>query len=384
MAYTPIDFKNLPSTATPLSAANMNHIQRQYEESVIYTDTAISNISPTPSPAEGGSEVDPRWLPILTSGRKLAVFLGSSTTNRGGFVNAFKGNIWNRWRTGKNIRLSVASPSALETDGIHSVNAGIGNTTTDNYLPAANLALINSLNPSVVFHTIGSNDWYYGRSPALFAASLENAIQSITSNTPILHVLVHQHERADLPHSPYTWQEYGEAMSQVAVSAGNRLFVNASPGMTSLGVGEGLGNEYGLLDSDNIHLTPSGELVLGSLVASKLSLAGGFNTGWVNLDYTLSEGWSFASGGRVVAKRSGDVVTFKVDGVQGPFNTSGGTSNFLENIPQIFRPDVRAWGSSWGSTGTRPGVAVIREAGTFGVVHSTAPAQIQATVTFVV
>lgn len=42
MPYTPINFQNLPSTATPLSAANLAHLQTQYQESKSYTDSLVS------------------------------------------------------------------------------------------------------------------------------------------------------------------------------------------------------------------------------------------------------------------------------------------------------------------------------------------------------
>lgn len=41
MAYTPIDFKNLPNTSTPLNAARLNHMQTQYSEAVALSEAGL-------------------------------------------------------------------------------------------------------------------------------------------------------------------------------------------------------------------------------------------------------------------------------------------------------------------------------------------------------
>lgn len=45
MTYIPIDFKNLPNTTTPLSAANMNHIQEQFSEAEALISSTVAPLN---------------------------------------------------------------------------------------------------------------------------------------------------------------------------------------------------------------------------------------------------------------------------------------------------------------------------------------------------
>ena len=53
MVYTKTAWQDQPSTATPLSAANLNHAETQYDEAAAYTDAAIAGV-PTKAYIDAG------------------------------------------------------------------------------------------------------------------------------------------------------------------------------------------------------------------------------------------------------------------------------------------------------------------------------------------
>src|SRR5690606_14943105 len=186
---------------------------------------------------------DLRILAVLTGGRSVIAFAGSSTTGIGEYPTALMAHFNSRWRTGHNIKLSELAEFTFE-EGLHSVNAGASGMGASGYLGSGRGAAISGTNPSIVFHGVGSSDWAGDKPASQFRDELEAAVSSLTSNVPLLHVLVHQHERINASGTPSSWDDYGEAMREVADAADNRIFVDASQEMRDAGVGVGLDNRY--------------------------------------------------------------------------------------------------------------------------------------------
>lgn len=317
--------------------------------------------------------------------RSTFVFAGSSTTWAvNGFVKSFKNWIAGNWAEGWYGTLAAA-PGNTSVDGVHVVNAGLSGSVSGNYLTPAMATSIQGLNPGVVVHTVGSNDWKNGVTPTTVATNVGAAIRSVSAATaPVLHIILHQFQRADTFTSGWTWADYGNALSNLAATLPDAIFVDASETFALAGVGKGLPDTWGLLNADKIHLTQAGQDMLGQVFISALALPSGFNTGWVDLSSYLSAGVTLQTGGvgKVRAKRSGSVVTIQVYQFLATF-AANATVDVLTGIPAMFRPDVQQWGAAWGSsTGAKPGVVTARPNGSVGVVFSAAQPGGQATCTF--
>lgn len=329
--------------------------------------------------------IDTRLLDALMRTKSTFVFTGSSTTwATDGFVKSFKNWVSGNWADGWYGTLA-ASAGNTSVDGVHVVNAGISGSVSGNYLTAATATSIQALNPGVVVHTVGSNDWRNGISPTTVATNVEAAIRRVSAATaPVLHIIQHQFERADTFTSSWTWADYGNALSNLADSLPDAIYIDASNTFALAGVGKGLPDTWGLLATDKIHLTQAGQDMLGQVFISALALPSGFNTGWVDLSSYLSAGVTLQSGGvgKARAKRSGSVVTIQVYQFLATF-AANTTVDVLTGIPEAFRPDIQQWGAAWGSsTGAKPGVVTTRTNGSVGVVFSAAQPGGQATCTF--
>jgi len=327
--------------------------------------------------------VDARLLAGLRSGRTVWVFAGSSTTSMGDYYAAFMGQLESRWRTGIRCTLAEAASETFGT-GLHSVNAGVSATSSANYLGSGRAAAISALNTSVVVHSIGAADWKTEVPPATYKSNLESAISSLSSNVPLVHIIMHQHERINAPDT-WTWAEYGQAAREVAAAQPNRIFVDVSQDMRRAGVGVGLDNRYGLLSNDDTHLTPEGAGVLAEAVAQRLGVVGVMSTGWVDLSQYLTGAASLHASGKVEAKRTGDVVTINAYRVLATY-AANASVDILSGIPEIFRPGIaehQSWGVAWGATaGNRSGFITSRSPGTVGIQFEAAQTEARASLTY--
>ena len=334
-------------------------------------------------PRPVSKRLDARLAAVFAAGRTVLVFAGSSTTQRGEYVAQLAEQIAARWRGGQRVKLSDVTGDPFG-DGVHVVNAGVGSTDSSDYLTPATRAQINALNPCVIFHGIGSNDWIRGLSPSTVVSNLADQIAGLSSNRPLLHVVVHQFERPNMGSSAWQWQDYADALQAFcSADPDTRMFVNVAPQMKLAGVGRGLDNRYGLVSADNIHLTPVGGHVMGDLVADELSLSAPYSTGWVDLSAYMPSGITLAAGNTgIIGAREGNRVDIRAVGVQGSF--AGNTVvNILEGMPTEFCPTrLQAWGSAYGGTGTRDGGFTVRPSNSAGVVFATAQTNIQASISF--
>lgn len=321
MAYNKQNWKNLPDQTTPLSADRLNHLETQYEEAVSYTDDSVGTtlnqaksytdqeiLNYTPDVEDEvkdvlskldlenpGSKIDPRLLASFTGSRCVIVMAGASTTARERYPLSFMNKVMTQFTAGVQKKLADVSASQL-TSGLNLVNAGVGSTTSDTYLGSGRASSISNLNPDIMVHGVGTNDWYHGRTPMQYADDLDAAISSVTSNRPLTHIIVHQHEITTVQNPEYSWNEFRDAAKSVAeVSPEDRMFIDLAEPMRSLGVGVGLDNRYSLLDSDGVHLTSHGDLLLGILLAESLGIAGEMRTEWKNI--TVNNGYTWDQAG---------------------------------------------------------------------------------------
>lgn len=339
MPYSKQTWQGLPNRATPVTASRLNHLETQYDESMkdskLYTDNTVATaklwFSDQLAEAIGGiplpDNIDPRLLYFLNKTTTTWVFLGSSTTSNGGYIKSMHRSITSSFGLGT-YGTTFPPPG---TPGIHFVNEGQGNTTSGNYLPSQRLTRIRDANPDVVFHAIGSNDWYYGTSIVQYKANLNTAINSLRQTGLPLQVLMHQHERKDITGSTLTWDDFGKAMKEVASEHPDVIFLDVSNSMRSVSVGVGLPNWYGLLSTDNVHLTVEGQDVLGLVTLSALGMPTSKVTDWVPVE--LSGGYA----GTLEYRMVGSSVNVRWDY---PNVLTAGTSRTIATLPEAIRPPI--------------------------------------------
>ena len=213
------------------------------------------------------------------------VFAGSSTT-----VGLNATQPMHRWVNRFTARLQSAFPSGLpggETEvvtaavgaaspsrlpGIHGYNGGAGGTYANSYMSAGLLGHIGTLDPQIVVHMIGANDYYLGVTPADYKAALITALTSIDGVAPdVLHVIVSTYPRPDVATPAYPWSDYGVAMREVADQWADRgRFVDLTGAYSRAGVPGA--DPLDLISADNIHQTDAGHEMMAARVAAGLAV----------------------------------------------------------------------------------------------------------------
>lgn len=202
----------------------------------------------------------------------IFVNLGSSTANGGNTPNyglSWAGRIA-CYLTGKSILNGAIpdldpAPAARPTSGIHAYNGALGGTTSSNYLTASKLAAIKKLQPSLITHMVGANDFGGSVSLSAYKANLRNWKDQLDAATPsTVHLYIHQQGRVAAAPGAITWQQYGTAMREVAEAYPNAVFLDA---------GERFGLRGGLaphLVSDNLHMNEHGHRIMADIVAEAM------------------------------------------------------------------------------------------------------------------
>lgn len=171
---------------------------------------------------------------------------------------------------------TVDSPTAEfgeldPTPGVHGYNAGKNSATSANYAPPEVIASIAALDPVMVVHAIGANDYSYARSTDEFRANIQAVIDGIDAllTVPAVHVLLHTHQRQDAAIHLVPWAEFGKTLRDIArADPDRRLFIDASGPFAALDV---FGTDpYVLGDVDNVHLADAGHGLLASTVLRHL------------------------------------------------------------------------------------------------------------------
>ena len=233
---------------------------------------------------------------ILASGSGLIIMLGSSTTTRGQFPKYLAAHIRNHFPGGIFTTLQKYRNNARDRVGhlgvdvvYDSVGSDVGGGNSDTYIPASTAQQVSSLNPTMVFHGVGSNDWRWSNMvPSTYAKNLRSAISTISSNRPLHHVILHQHERLTLEGAKvdYQWDDYRDALVKEFSGDDDISVIDVSEDFRAMGVGLGMGDPYKLM-ADKSHTNDNGSALIASIVSRELGFHGGigvFDSGWSTLD----------------------------------------------------------------------------------------------------
>lgn len=246
----------------------------------------VARLSDIPEPG-GGSDVVAarrvvaRGVPIfgarvaeaVTGADPLAVvFAGSSTTrsNPGyvGFLTSILQELY-----------LVDSPTAPQwstdadwvertTAGLHGYSAGENSAKAGDYLDDVESDRIAALDPALIVHMVGSNDYTGQTDPAVYEQQLRGRLAYFDSvlTKPAQHVLVHAYAKQGFTPGQYEHGEYLGAMERIATDRGDTIVIDLSADYRAVGVpGD---DSMGLIGPDGTHQTPSGYRFMAALLAA--------------------------------------------------------------------------------------------------------------------
>lgn len=159
--------------------------------------------------------------------------------------------------------ISATFGAANPAPGVHGYNAGEGNTDSVTYLTQTEIDAIGALDPRVMVHMVGSNDYANGVPIATFKANVLAKIAALDTATagPCVQVLVQSFQRMDVGAPAIPWAEYGKALAEIAAAdPTNVMFVDVNGLFVPAGVpGADLAD---LVGADNLHATDAGHQLL--------------------------------------------------------------------------------------------------------------------------
>jgi chitodextrinase/lysophospholipase L1-like esterase len=219
-------------------------------------------------------------LPCRIGGSGSSTMAGNNATTLANRVfNRFITRVQDAYPSGTGSESTpVASPAAVfgtvtNDPGVHGYNAGEGGTTSANYLTADERTAMASLDLALQLHIVGSNDYASGISTAAYRANLQGVLSDlrIKRTVPCVDVLVHAHQRADVPSPAEPWSAYGQVLSEVAAQYPDRtVFIDISGAFARNGVPDP--DPLNLLDTDGIHLTDVGLDFLADRIVMALAI----------------------------------------------------------------------------------------------------------------
>jgi lysophospholipase L1-like esterase len=218
------------------------------------------------------------------------VTLGSSTTSGNGastarsrWVNQFAAAAQASYPSGVEqweppVRSLAAAAAALPTlPGVHVANGGISGATSANYYTGTTLTDINTLDPEIVIHMIGANDFALGSGAATLKANIQAAIDAIDAQvSDVIHVIADTYSRPDVVSA--SWGLYVNAMREAAEENANAVFVGTNDEWIAGGVdGYDAADPYRLTGwrigaGGDIHPSDAGHALIASLIAKGLRL----------------------------------------------------------------------------------------------------------------
>lgn len=200
------------------------------------------------------------------------VFVGSSTTySMPGFVGPLGRMLQETWRRDSYTAVQRDSDADFivhSSPGVHVYNAGDWGSTALSYLTDEESDRIAALDPALITHMIGSNDWRQGQAPATYRANLVNRLDYLDAAIagPHQHVLVHQYERRDGTVGEASWDDYRQVLADLAAERPNVAFLDLSEAYYLAGAPTP--DPLQLISSDDIHQTAQGYEFMTALYAA--------------------------------------------------------------------------------------------------------------------
>lgn len=217
---------------------------------------------------------------VVNAGMSIAQGLWASDQEHTYFAKVVYG-LRNRYAPG-------VSPSAIEQSttadftaytgaGVHGYNAGLAGSNAGSYLTDAECDKIAALNPLMILHYIGTNDYGFNVSPDTYHLNLANRLAYLDSviTGPYVNLLLHGNQRWDMT-GTWPWSDYRAAMYDVySADKDSRIFVDMGPAFV-VADADGGGTHtdpFNLInDTDQVHYTNAGHAFAGDLILTGLGI----------------------------------------------------------------------------------------------------------------
>jgi len=202
----------------------------------------------------------------------IYVNLGDSIANGGNATTWARNWLWRftaRYTDRQPYRLDAGTLTPAPSNGVAVYTGSIGGLTAANYLSDALVARLGILQPDLVTHIVGTNDWAQGVNPLAYRLTLKtwlNKIKAVSEQT--VHVLIHVPQRLDGFTNAYQWSDYKEQLVSLADEFGSKVVVldvdaefrkYGSPGSTDF---------MRFWDTDNLHFHNDGNKMLADTIAN--------------------------------------------------------------------------------------------------------------------
>ena len=223
-------------------------------------------------------------IKVLALGSSTTAGVGATTT-ADRYVNQLARAIQASYSSGVEnweppTRSLTESAASLPTlPGVHVVNGGMSGSTSASYVSSGMLSEIDALNPDVVIHMVGANDYALGVPLATFEQNVRDKIEAISAVAPnAVHVLSDSFARPDVETPVTPWPEYGNRLKAIASSSDAISFVSMNSEWVSAQASSyNPVDPYRLTDwrlgaGGGIHPSDAGHSLLASLMARGLYL----------------------------------------------------------------------------------------------------------------
>jgi lysophospholipase L1-like esterase len=226
---------------------------------------------------------------------------------------------------------SVLNSSAAPTGaGLFTRNGGIGGTTAADYINSTRHSNIAILQPQIVTHMVGSNDFAFSVSKATYKANLNAAISAINAEVtgPVFHVLINAYQRMDTSGS-VPFSNYGDAMQEIADANNNVMYVDLDPTYRTVWGVPGA-DPFNVVGTDNIHQDDFGHDLMAKLI---FGLTLGFPaTGGITLGGSATGSIVFARNATGGVTLGGGAVSATVTTATGGLTLGGSAAGFEAEI----------------------------------------------------
>lgn len=201
------------------------------------------------------------------------VNLGDSIANGG------NGTTWSRnWLWRVTVRYTDRLPNRLDdttlvaapTTGVAVYTGAVGGRRSSDYLTDALVTRIGTLQPKLVTHLVGTNDYGAAVAPATYKANLRAWYDKILAVAPgASHVFIHAPERLDGTANAYKWADYRDQLLALKAEIGsNKVTVFDMDAEFRKYGPAGTSDRYKLWDTDNLHFANKGNKVQADLIAN--------------------------------------------------------------------------------------------------------------------
>lgn len=161
------------------------------------------------------------------------VFMGDSQTNDGAYEKPTgRADVWGGGK-GYSYRLAnlltkggvqsaqqgVPGVTTNTAPGAHVWSTAVAGTRSDTYAPSGTIANVGAIQPHLVFHMIGTNDFALQTDPAAYQANVEKALGDVWGLAPdARQVLIMCWPRIDPAGMTHPWTQYTAAMRAIAAN----------------------------------------------------------------------------------------------------------------------------------------------------------------------